>query len=1507
PIPPEKLAAVAARVKEFTQNATDPYSGQTITDPDTDIPVQHKTELLMDVFGLQSTGSGEFDATDGDKQVLREIEWQPAGGKKLSGAYLLEVSGAGADGRVVGNRTIVSFSDVILTEKRTDSAVTVRVAKMSDGMPAPGITVHVVTRSNKELDRATTDENGIVSFSEQLFAGYLNGNFLGDSTPADTNKDLAYTLIADTQDGPALQFLDLATFNSGAPIYTPRGANANKQGQELRSVIVTDRNLYRPLQTVEMKGMLRVAENGALTIPAGAQAHWRITGADDDHTVIEGDAPISADGGWTAHWDIPEKIQLTDYSIHCQYGDLKAEATANFGIQEYRVPLFSAEVSILNKTGSSSQAKVTSAYFHGAPNRGARVHWTATWTSADGVDSDRYSDDSTADADGDNDEAKFTRYDSDTGRDDAVKPKRDPEDSKTVEGDATLDANGVATIKCDSPFTDGVVRGRCTVVWKADITSIDGQTITGGDSVTLQLIPALPGIRVTEQTGEQPDQHGVKVEVDAVDADDKPAAGLQMDVDLYHLTTKSVKEKLGPFVYCYRNTTTYTKVATHTFTAPGAFVFPVDDTGDYNAVATTKNQDHTPIVSANTNVTGDEPAEFPVENEATFKITHEDKKFQPGENAVLHVEAPFAGVAWVSVESNEILTTKLVKLDGNSGRIELPVKKEYGPNVFVSVYLVKPGGAGELPKERFAFTDLKVNVPEQELNIATTTEKDTVRPGDPVRGEITVLSESKPVQNADIAVFAVDDAVLKLGEWKLPDAAATFYPERRFGVSTYSALARYITGIKRDSITEKGFVIGDGGDNAFKNVTVVRKEFRTLAYWESSLKTDAQGKIKFEFKAPDNLTSYRIVAVGETDKNQFGGDASCVVKISKTLIAEPALPRFVRNGDELELRLVVREKCANTDQVVVRCVPDEHLQIIGSAEATQEATNDVPVVYRFRAKVVDPDFTPANIRFDAASKTNSEATDSVQNTLPCFPPVTVRVDTRAGTFDGPNFDPAQKMPDTWKNAHGVYDLTISTSQYLPKINGLPVILDYPHGCFDQISTRMLGYGALGDLLAYLPNAESREKNYRDSIQNGLKQFGDAVHQDGMLPYWPEEEKPSPFCTAEACWALGEIENGGFKIPEKLPEKIAKATKEIALGHVKSEPFTQALALTVLSQKHADADFATVVQDLYLKRNNSDDETRALLALTMHQLNIMPKEKAQLMREIDNGDILAKAFDPATFSSATRAEAVRALAFCKIAPENWTPEKKDLLRKKMLALMDSSTDLSTQENLWLLLAFKAFQDSENIPKLELPKDTKAALSSNGDSAGWRGLAIPPGVNKALSGLNGAQLSYVISGKYMSDNPVVDREDHGIRVERVVRNLTDPKRTGTAEAPFKLGDQILISYRMFTQKPQDYVALEDELPAGLETMNFNLPQVGKFYPDAFIESKEPALYLSHSELRDQASMLYFDQLPSGASVYGILARATVAGTFRWPATQVEPMYDSRFSGLSPSSLCVVASGD
>ena len=151
---------------------------------------------------------------------------------------------------------------------------------------------------------------------------------------------------------------------------------------------------------------------------------------------------------------------------------------------------------------------------------------------------------------------------------------------------------------------------------------------------------------------------------------------------------------------------------------------------------------------------------------------------------------------------------------------------------------------------------------------------------------------------------------------------------------------------------------------------------------------------------------------------------------------------------------------------------------------------------------------------------------------------------------------------------------------------------------------------------------------------------------------------------------------------------------------------------------------------------------------------------------------------------------------------------------------------------------------------------------------------------------------------------DRVDRGFRIERVVKNLTDPNRVGTSEAPFKLGDQLLITYRLNTRKLQNFVALEDALPAGLEVVNPNLALVAKFFQLPPADPQDRVLRLSYSEMRDRSALLYFDTVDPGSGTYSILARATAAGMFRWPATQVAPMYDSRFSGLSPSSLCVIS---
>jgi uncharacterized protein YfaS (alpha-2-macroglobulin family) len=194
-----------------------------------------------------------------------------------------------------------------------------------------------------------------------------------------------------------------------------------------------------------------------------------------------------------------------------------------------------------------------------------------------------------------------------------------------------------------------------------------------------------------------------------------------------------------------------------------------------------------------------------------------------------------------------------------------------------------------------------------------------------------------------------------------------------------------------------------------------------------------------------------------------------------------------------------------------------------------------------------------------------------------------------------------------------------------------------------------------------------------------------------------------------------------------------------------------------------------------------------------------------------------------------------------------------------------------------------------------------LSANSSSAGWRGQDLARLADFVVNSLKPGG-SFVLRAAYRTPSKETTPVTQGMKVDRVVKNLTDVSRDGSASAPFRLGDQIFISYRFSSEKPQSYVAVEDMIPGGLEVVNPNLELIAKFHslpPEMGVGIAD----LSHSEMRDQQTNLYFNQVPAGSHNYGVLARATAAGSFIWPATQVSPMYDSRFFGRSASGKCIV----
>jgi hypothetical protein len=91
---------------------------------------------------------------------------------------------------------------------------------------------------------------------------------------------------------------------------------------------------------------------------------------------------------------------------------------------------------------------------------------------------------------------------------------------------------------------------------------------------------------------------------------------------------------------------------------------------------------------------------------------------------------------------------------------------------------------------------------------------------------------------------------------------------------------------------------------------------------------------------------------------------------------------------------------------------------------------------------------------------------------------------------------------------------------------------------------------------------------------------------------------------------------GERDARRACEQLGGALQRIIAGTAPhAEPFSRCLALMIAAGPDAPRENAAVAEDLYLKRDRLNDEGRALLAVALQKLNIMPHEKAQLLKEI----------------------------------------------------------------------------------------------------------------------------------------------------------------------------------------------------------------------------------------------------------------------------------------------------
>jgi len=158
-----------------------------------------------------------------------------------------------------------------------------------------------------------------------------------------------------------------------------------------------------------------------------------------------------------------------------------------------------------------------------------------------------------------------------------------------------------------------------------------------------------------------------------------------------------------------------------------------------------------------------------------LEIITDKRVYEPGETALVMVNSNYKNSAvLLCLEAGDrTLRREVLRLDGKTTVLSLPITGAYVPNVHLTAYTVRDGG--------FFSVNHEILVPptEQLLDVAVTFDKPQYQPGE--RGEATVSVKDKdgrPVP-ARVALTCLDSSIFYIQQDQTPDIRRFFHGSRR--------------------------------------------------------------------------------------------------------------------------------------------------------------------------------------------------------------------------------------------------------------------------------------------------------------------------------------------------------------------------------------------------------------------------------------------------------------------------------------------------------------------------------------------------------------------------------------------------------------------------------------------------------------------------------------------------------------------------------------------------------
>ncbi|MBP5519403.1 MAG: alpha-2-macroglobulin [Treponema sp.] len=854
---------------------------------------------------------------------------------------------------------------------------------------------------------------------------------------------------------------------------------------------------------------------------------------------------------------------------------------------------------------------------------------------------------------------------------------------------------------------------------------------------------------------------------------------------------------------------------------------------------------------------------------AELELRLESSDLKAGGTAKIFIKAPYAGAGLITVERDKVYTSKwfTTKNLSTEQTIEIPYGME--GNGYINVMFTRAANSDEIFMSPFCYGAVPFSIDkENRTNKINLNVPEEIKSGTDLKIKYSSSDKGK------IVVYAVDEGILQVAGYSMPNPLAEFFKKRALEVSTTQILDLVLPEyeiLKTMSATGGGA----GMDELSRNLNPFkRKQNKPVVYWSGIVDTDSSER-ELTYHVPDYFNgTLRVMAIAVS--NRTIGAVQSSTKATNTFIISPNTPLAAAPDDEFDVSVTVTNNHKGSGEntpVTLNVTTSKHLELMGNRSIPLKISEgkDSTVTLRFKAK---KELGGAEITFTAKDASESSKYTSTLSVRPSMP-YQIWITSGSTTKKEVSVDVNHKTYDEFaKRNLSVANIPASF------MDGLNFYLaNYPYGCAEQVTSKAYPY-------LYDDFVKAGGKTHKDAeamVSSTISILQSRKKSDGNIGYWTNASRTDPFITLYVAEFLTDARNRNFYVPSSFYSDVISAVKKYASSAEDDSysVFLRSYAIYVLTK-------AEIITTSYIEKLENDI-SRKNFTPTDYEGLYLAASYAMLKQDKKADAILGKISRKKKFDSswAYHNSLNYISTYIDVIATYFPARTKDITIAEIDELCSflSNSYYNTLSTSAAIRAFESWaysSNSDTYKVFEVAGKNTTPVTISGSPVLTADFSSSAEKIKFTSDKTMPMYYQTVVAGYETNLPEKSIKD-GIEITREYCNLEGGKLSSV-----KVGDDVMvkISFRSLNGTVNN-LALVDLQPAGLESdiesiRNF---KDNKWSPD-YVDIREDRVVIYASATEKIQTFTY-------------KAKAICSGTFVVPPMFAESMYNKDIRALSPTT--------